>query len=152
MLLTCKVILRLSVTPWSVARQAPPSMGFSRQDYWSGLTFPSPRDLAGPGVEPVSPAWAAGFFTTSASWKVLIWVDKHIDIDPFRKLSATRNLSFSHLSSSISRLGNSICYASGSFCFNTPITFLLHIYICFNFPSCFCYFRTPGIVRRVGVR
>ena len=114
-------------------------ISFSKRSCWSG-------------VEPVSPAWAAGFFTTSASWKVLIWVDKHIDIDPFRKLSATRNLSFSHLSSSISCLGNSICYASGSFCFNTPITFLLHIYICFNFPSCFCYFRTPGIVRRVGVR
>ena len=39
-------------------RQAPPSMGFSRQEYWSELTFPTPRDLAGPGIEPVSPALA----------------------------------------------------------------------------------------------
>ena len=44
-------------TPWTVARQAPLSMGFSRQEYWSGLPFPSPGDLPNPGIEPVSPAW-----------------------------------------------------------------------------------------------
>ncbi|KAM7227343.1 hypothetical protein CapIbe_021756, partial [Capra ibex] len=37
--------VRLFATPWTVARQAPPSMGFSRQEYWSGLPFPSPRTL-----------------------------------------------------------------------------------------------------------
>ena len=42
--------------PWTVAHQAPPSMGFSRQEYWSGLPFPSPGDLPDPGIEPVSPA------------------------------------------------------------------------------------------------
>ena len=42
-------------TPWTVACQAPLSMGFSRQDYWSGLPFPSPRDLPDPGTEPRSP-------------------------------------------------------------------------------------------------
>ena len=41
---------------WTVACQAPPSMGFSRQEYWSGLPFPSPGDLPDPGIEPVSPA------------------------------------------------------------------------------------------------
>ena len=45
-----------SVTPWTVAYQAPPSMGFSRQEYWSGLPFPSPGDLPNPGTEPGSPA------------------------------------------------------------------------------------------------
>ena len=40
-----------SATPWTVAHQAPPSMGFSRQEYWSGLPFPSPRDLPDPGTE-----------------------------------------------------------------------------------------------------
>ena len=46
-------------TPWTVARQAPLSMGFSRQEYWSGLPFPSPGDLPNPGIEPGSPAlWA----------------------------------------------------------------------------------------------
>ena len=46
-------------TPWTVAYQASPSMGFSRQEYWSGLPFPSPGDLPDPGIEPGSPAsWA----------------------------------------------------------------------------------------------
>ena len=42
-------------TPWTVVYQAPPSMGFSRQEYWSGLPFPSPGDLPNPGIEPESP-------------------------------------------------------------------------------------------------
>ena len=45
----------LFVTPWTIAHQAPPSMGFSRQEYWSGLPFPSPGDLPDPGIEPGSP-------------------------------------------------------------------------------------------------
>ena len=47
-------------------------MGFSRQEYWSGLPFPSPGDLPGPGMEPeflTSPALAAGYFTTSTTWE-----------------------------------------------------------------------------------
>ena len=43
--------------PWTVAHQAPLSMGFPRQEYWSGLSFPSPGDLPDPGIEPMSPAW-----------------------------------------------------------------------------------------------
>ena len=46
-------------TPWTVARQAPLSMGFSRQEYWSGLPFPSAGDLPDPGIEPRSPALQA---------------------------------------------------------------------------------------------
>ena len=48
--------VRLFATPWTVADQAPRSMGFSRQEYWSGLPFPSPGDLPNPGIEPGSPA------------------------------------------------------------------------------------------------
>ena len=51
-------------------------MGFSRQEYWSGLPFPSPGDLLNPGMEPVSlrsPALAGGFFTTSAAWEATHW-------------------------------------------------------------------------------
>ena len=44
--------VRLFATPWTVAYHAPPSMGFSRQEYWSGLQFPSPEDLPDPGIEP----------------------------------------------------------------------------------------------------
>ena len=51
--------VRLFVTPWTVAHQAPPSMGFSRQEYWSGLPFPSPGDLPDPGIEPGSPTLQA---------------------------------------------------------------------------------------------
>ena len=49
----------LFATPWTVACQAPPSMGFSRQEYWRGLPFPSPGDLPNPGIEPGSPALQA---------------------------------------------------------------------------------------------
>ena len=49
----------LFATPWTVAYQAPPSMGFSRQEYWSRLSFPSPGDLPDPGIEPRSPALQA---------------------------------------------------------------------------------------------
>ena len=51
--------VRLFVTPWTVARQTPLSMGFSRQEYWNGLPFPSPGDLPNPGIEPGSPALQA---------------------------------------------------------------------------------------------
>ena len=47
--------VRLFATPWTIVYQAPPSMGFSRQEYWSGLPFPSPGDLPDPGIEPRSP-------------------------------------------------------------------------------------------------
>ena len=47
------------MTPWTVARQAPVSMGFPGQEYWSGLQFPLPGNLADPGIKPESPAWQA---------------------------------------------------------------------------------------------
>ena len=51
-------------TPWTVAHQAPLSVGFPRQEYWSGLPFPSPGDLSNPRIKPESPALAGGFFIT----------------------------------------------------------------------------------------
>ena len=48
----------LFATPWTIVHQAPPSMGFSRHEYWSGLLFPSPGDLSDPRIEPSSPALA----------------------------------------------------------------------------------------------
>ena len=51
--------IRLFVTPWTVAHQAPLSMGSSSQEYWSGLPFPSPGDLPNAGIEPESPALQA---------------------------------------------------------------------------------------------
>ena len=52
------------MTPWTVAHQPPLSMGFPRQEYWSGLSFPSPEDLADLGTKAPSPALAGRFFTT----------------------------------------------------------------------------------------
>ena len=73
-----------SVTPWTVACQAPLSMAFSRQENWSGLPFPSPVDLLDPGIEPIFPAFARGFFTTEPPGKP--------------KLSGYKNLIYKRLS------------------------------------------------------
>ena len=54
----------LSATPWTGAHQAPLSMGFSKQDYWSGLSFPTPGDLPGPEMKPSSSTLAGRHFTT----------------------------------------------------------------------------------------
>ena len=62
--------VQLSATLWTVAHQARLSMGFFRQEYWRGLPFPSPGDLANAGIEPMSlmsPALAGRFFTTSVA-------------------------------------------------------------------------------------
>ena len=63
--------VQLFVTPWTVACQAPLSMGLSRQEHWSGLLCPSPGGLPNPGIKPVSltiPAFVGGFFTANATW------------------------------------------------------------------------------------
>ena len=61
--------VRLFVIPWIVAYQSPQSMEFSRQEYWSGLPFPSPGDLADPGIEPWSPASQAHALLSEPPWK-----------------------------------------------------------------------------------
>ena len=61
--------VRLFATPWTVAHQAPPSMGFSRQEYWSVLPFPSPGALPNPGIEPRSPALQADTLTSEPPGK-----------------------------------------------------------------------------------
>ena len=61
--------VRLFATPLTVAYQASPSMGFSRQEYWSGLPFPSPGDLPDPEIEPGSPALEADALTSEPPGK-----------------------------------------------------------------------------------
>ena len=68
--------VRLFSIPWTVAHQTL-SMGFPRQEYWSGLPFPSPGDLPDPGIESTSlasPALADGFFTTESPWKSFVFL------------------------------------------------------------------------------
>ena len=72
MLFSCQIMSDSLRPIWTAARQAPLSVGFSRQEYWSGLPFPPPGDLPDPGIEPtspVSPALAGGFFTTEPPGK-----------------------------------------------------------------------------------
>ena len=70
----CAVLSCFSRVQLLVACQAPLSMGFSRQEHWSGLPFPSPGDLLNPGIEPtslMSPALADRFFTASITWELM---------------------------------------------------------------------------------
>ena len=77
LLLSC---VRLFVNPWTVAHQAPLSMGFCRQEYWSGLPCPSPGDLPDPGIEPRSPALQANSLPFELPGKPpLLWVT-HLEI------------------------------------------------------------------------
>ena len=69
---TCMLSCFSRIQLWTVACQVPLSMGFSRQENWSGMPCPSPGELSGPGIEPASftsPALACGFFTTSTTWE-----------------------------------------------------------------------------------
>ena len=67
----------LTLTLWTVARQAPLSMGFSKQEYWSGLPCPPPGDLPDPGIKPMSltsPALAYGLFTTTPGKPIMTYI------------------------------------------------------------------------------
>ena len=75
--------VRLFATLWTVAHQAPLSMGFSRHEYWSRLPCPSPRDLPDPGVRAASPALAGGFFTREALSSTLQHLELRKDITGF---------------------------------------------------------------------
>ena len=74
--LRCFSRVRLFATPWTVARQALLSMGFSRQEYWSGLPWPPPGDLLDPGIEPESPALQAD--SSRGHWETphIYWTKK----------------------------------------------------------------------------
>ena len=67
---SCQYCLFAKYTPWTVALQAALSMEFPRQEYWSGLPFPSPGNLPKLGIQPVSPSLAGGFFTTEPPEKL----------------------------------------------------------------------------------
>ena len=78
--------VQLFATPWTIACQAPLSMGYSRQEYWSGLPFPPPRDLLDPRIEPfspASPALAGRFFTTDPPEKPNLSLDKAQIVTPY---------------------------------------------------------------------
>ena len=69
LLFSHRVMSNSFVTPWTVAHQAPLSMVFPQQEYWTGLPFSSPKDLPGLGIEPASPALSGRFFITEPPGK-----------------------------------------------------------------------------------
>ena len=72
--------------PWTVAHQAPPSMGFSRQEYCSGLPFPFPEDLPNPGIERRSPALQADALTSQLPGKLPGAGILHIEYSTFHSI------------------------------------------------------------------
>ena len=73
--------------PWTAARQPPLSMGFSRQEYWSGLPFPSPGDLPNSGIEPRSPALQADSFMSLETENTLSYSDRILDFISYSDLN-----------------------------------------------------------------
>ena len=76
----CSVVSDSLQAPWTTAPQAPLPVEFSRQGYWSGLSFPPPGDLSNPGIKStssVSPALEVGFFTTNAIWEAYTHTHTH---------------------------------------------------------------------------
>ena len=76
-------LIWLFTTPWAVAHQVPLSVGFSRQEYWSRLPFPSPGDLPNPGIKPTSlssPALAGWFFATNTNWEVSVFKSREFTV------------------------------------------------------------------------
>ena len=92
--------VRLFATPWTVAYQAPPSMGYFRQEYWSGVPFPSPGDLPDPGIEPRAPTVQVDALTSepprkpSIVYKMLIYRENwmHLSLQPPMNLYTFQNV------------------------------------------------------------
>ena len=90
------VVFKSFMTPWTVAHKAPLSMIFPRQEYWSGLSFPSPGDPPNPGTEPVSLVLAGGFFTVEPPGKPMY--QHHVILEYFHHLFRRNFLPISSLS------------------------------------------------------
>ena len=130
----------LFATPWT-AHQAPPPMGFSRQEYWSGLPFPSPGDLPNPGIKPRSPALQADALTSEppgkpqllkATWIPWLWLllpvslshaaVYHLQISHWLKLCVHHHISFFDPQASFP-LSPVIILGSGKSHLQTPFPF-----------------------------
>ena len=92
------------MTPGTIAHQAPLSMGFPRQEYWSGLLFPPPGDLLDPGINPMSPALAGGFFTSEQPEKPLLSYINTLNVINNTKYYRHRNSKMSDLLIKVSAL------------------------------------------------
>ena len=91
--------VRLFATPWTVAYQASPSMGFPRQEYWSGLPFLSPGGLPNPGIEPRSPALQADALPSAPPAKLNIGYTHYLKerIHTLNRMQKNKNKNKKHL-------------------------------------------------------
>ena len=128
--------VRLFATQWTVAYQAPPSLGFSRQEYWSGLPFPSPGDLPNPGIEPGSPVLQADTLPSEPPGKSGLNVCLGISNFLEEISSLSHSVAFLYFFSLIAEEGFLIspCY-SLEFCISQPLpssgkTNTMVFYIC----------------------
>ena len=122
----------LFATRWTVALQAPLSMGFSRQEYCSGLPFPPPGDLLNSGIiltSPTSPALAERFFTTSATWEA-----------PKLNLPTVRQINFSQLRLSVTKFAILSPNSAGAIIHILPLT------LCYPLSGDYAYNTLPLVV------
>ena len=88
--------VRLFAIPWTIAHQDPLSMGFSRQEYWRGLPFPSPGDLPNPGIKPRSPALQADALPSEPPEKPYTYVGQLL-LSPFFQINKLRSFKLDDL-------------------------------------------------------
>ena len=113
--------VRLFVIPWAVAYQAPPSMEFSRQEYWHGLPFPSPGDLPNPGIEPRSPALQADTLPSEPPGKTVfkLYVKRNL----FNKEYSSTHFRTGTSRTVISKLDRDFIHKVMLVNYNTPVVF-----------------------------
>ena len=97
--------------PWTVVHQAALSMGFSRQEYWSGSPSPPPGDLPHPGMEPTSPALASRFSTTSATWGAWMTINKYMNVKAMLMWDVSFVSDFVHLFLTIGNEIVGLCFS-----------------------------------------
>ena len=141
-LLSC---VQLFATPWTVAYQAPLSMGFSRQEYWSGLPFPPPGDLPNPGIKPRSPELQADALPSEPSGEPLADyaaaakslqscptlcdpIDGSPPSSPVPGILKARSLEWVAISFSIAVSSTNQVFLSASFCFQVIYSIVLFVF------------------------
>ena len=111
----------LFVTPWTAARQAPPSMGFSRQEYWSGVPCPPPRDLPNSGIEPVSPVLQVDSLLSEPPGSE----DIYENLPPRREIRLDCGM----------YLNREVCFLTPYFLYGFNF-FVMRMYLCINVIKC----------------
>ena len=136
----------LFATPWTVAHQAPLSMEFSRQEYWSGLSCPPPGALPDPGIKHISlpsPEFAGGFFPTWASWEARSWSHNTLTFSLFYKCyEATEKKNYFYLKIKQQSINGLYLKERGFFFFFRCWVFACYFFL--NMANISLLFNLPG--------